>query len=338
MITRTASRWQTEDWQSAVKSMICSLHQLCDALDLNLSDLDACYQAEQDFPVKVPLSYLKRIKKSDALDPLLLQVLPQAAEVGDTLFVADPLEEQQFSPVPGLIHKYHGRVLLISHPSCAIHCRYCFRRHFPYQDNIPGLKNWSKAFDYIRENRSIHEVIFSGGDPLLSSDAFLQQLMDPLVDIGHVTTLRFHTRLPVVIPERVTDQLLQIITATQLKLVMVLHINHVNEISDEVVEVIKLLQSHGIRLLNQSVLLKGVNNTDTAQRSLLEKLHQLDIQAYYLHTLDRVKGAEHFLVSDAEAVKLYQQLMQQLPGYMLPKLVRELPNEDSKKLLSLEFE
>ncbi len=338
MITRTASRWQAEDWQSAVKSMICSLDELCEALDLSLADLDACYQAEQDFPVKVPLGYLKRIKKRDAHDPLLLQVLPQATEVGDTLFVVDPLEEQRFSPVPGLIHKYHGRVLLISNPACAIHCRYCFRRHFPYQNNTPGLKNWSKAFDYIRGNGTVREVIFSGGDPLLSSDAFLQQLLGQLVGIRHVTTLRFHTRLPVVIPQRVTDQLLQIITATQLKVVMVLHINHINEISAEVVEAVKLLQSHDVRLLNQSVLLKGVNDTDTAQVSLLEKLHQLDIQAYYLHTLDRVKGAEHFLVSDMEAVKLYQQLMRQLPGYMLPKLVRELPNENSKKLLSLEFE
>ena len=331
MITRTASRWQTTDWQFAMKTMIRSLDTLCDALDLSISDLNGSYQAEADFPVKVPLSYLQLIEKGNPNDPLLLQVLPQIAETLETsIFEKDPLHEAEFNKAPGLIHKYHGRALLISNPSCAIHCRYCFRRHFPYDENTPGINNWQAALSYISENTSIHEVILSGGDPLSNNDNTLEKLIDQIAAIPHVTTLRFHTRLPTIIPERITDSFLSAISQTNLKLVMVLHINHAQEINNDVIEAIQLLKNQGIRLLNQSVLLKDVNDNLEAQRALMEQLHLLDIQAYYLHMLDHVRGAEHFLVSDNEANTLYKQLLSQLPGYMLPKLVRETPFESNK--------
>ncbi len=331
MTKRTASRWQTTDWQFAMKTMIRNLNALCDALELSVSDLDGSYQAEKDFPVKVPLSYLNLIEKGNPKDPLLLQVLPQALEtIESSHFEADPLHESEFNKAPGLIHKYHGRVLLISNPSCAIHCRYCFRRHFPYTENTPGINNWSPALSYISEDTNIHEVILSGGDPLSSNDSYLQQLIGLIAAIPHIHTLRLHTRLPTVMPERITDNLLSALTQTDLKLIMVLHINHDRELAKDNIDAIKLLQNSGIRLLNQSVMLKGINDNIETQIRLMEQLHQLNIQAYYLHMLDHVKGAEHFLVSDEQTTTLYKQLLSRLPGYMVPRLVREIPFESNK--------
>ena len=331
MIPRTVARWQTSDWQSALKNMIRSLDDLCAALDISPADLDDCYRAEQAFAVKVPLSYLQRIERGNPRDPLLLQVLPQAAEmVAEPGFCFDPLQEADFNPIPGLMHKYHGRVLLITTPSCSIHCRYCFRRHFPYNANTPGLKHWHAAMDYIRADRSIHEAILSGGDPLSATDEYLQQLIEAIAAIPHVQTLRLHSRIPVVMPERITGTLLQLLSRTRLKVVMVLHVNHANELAGDAVTAIKLLQQQGIRLYNQAVLLRGVNATLADQRALLEALFQLDIQAYYLHLLDKVQGSHQFLVEKHEAVALYQQLQASLPGYMLPRLVEEIPDKPSK--------
>lgn len=331
MITRTDSRWQTKDWHFAMKNMIRSLDELCKAVDLPVSGMDGSDLAGQDFPVRVPLHYLKLIEKGNPRDPLLLQVLPQADEMVESAgFATDPLHEAAFNKAPGLIHKYHGRVLLITNPSCAIHCRYCFRRHFPYDANTPGSSNWQEAFDYIRNEDTIHEVILSGGDPLAGNDHYLGQLIRQIAAIPRIRTLRLHTRLPTVMPERITDSLLDALTQTRLKVVMVLHINHPQELDCDAIESIGLLKSRGIRLLNQSVLLKGVNDTVEAQLALLEKLHYLDIQAYYLHLLDHVKGTGHFLVTDAAATELFRQLSALLPGYMLPRLVREKPFENNK--------
>lgn len=334
MIPRSATRWQTSDWQFAMKNMIRSLDELCRFADIRVEDLAACYQAQQDFPVRVPRPYAQQIEKGNPADPLLLQVLPQAAEtVENAGFSKDPLQEAHFNKAPGLIHKYRGRVLLITSPSCAIHCRYCFRRHFPYQENTPGLAHWQQALDYIAQDDSIHEVILSGGDPLSASDDYLQQLIRRISQIPHVRWLRLHTRLPVVIPQRITDELLSILTGTRLQTSMVLHINHANEISADVAQAISLLQNAGIRLLNQSVLLKGVNDNVSRQRDLLETLHAHNVQAYYLHLLDTVQGAAHFYISDDAAAELYEQLRCQLPGFMLPKLVREQPHAAYKTTL-----
>ena len=337
MITRTESRWQTEDWQIAMKTMIRDVKSLYEAVDLQPKDLPLVMQAAQDFPIRVPQSFIERMIPGDSKDPLLLQVLPLAAETKIIPgFDNDPLEEKQFNPVPGLIHKYHGRVLLISNPSCAIHCRYCFRRHFPYEENTPGSKHWAPALDYIKQHDDIHEVILSGGDPLSANDTYLQQLIEAIAEIPHVRTLRLHTRLPLVIPQRITDRLLALLTATRLKCIMVIHSNHAQELQGDVVEALELLKSYNIRLFNQSVLLKGINDSVSSQKSLLERLYELDIQAYYLHVLDKVHGAGHFFCKDEDAQKIYAKLITLLPGYMLPKLVREYPHARSKTAIPIQ--
>lgn len=326
MIPRSAARWQTSDWQLMMKNMIRNLDDLCRFVQITPQDLDSAYQAQRDFPVRVPLPYAQQIEKGNPTDPLLLQVLPQAAERLELPgFGTDPLQEAAFNKVPGLIHKYRGRVLLITSPACAIHCRYCFRRHFPYNENTPGQAHWQQALDYIAQDNSIHEVILSGGDPLSANDDYLQQLIRRISEIPHVRWLRLHTRLPVVIPQRITDELLTILTGSRLQTSMVLHINHANELSADVLHAVQCLQQAGIRLMNQSVLLKAVNDTVHSQQTLLEALHTHGIQAYYLHLLDAVQGAAHFHISDQQATGLYEQLRCRLPGFMLPRLVREQP-------------
>ncbi|NRB37186.1 MAG: EF-P beta-lysylation protein EpmB [Pseudomonadales bacterium] len=336
MITRTESRWQTEDWQKAMKNMIRDVRSLYQAVNLNPEDLPAELSSRLDFPVRVPQNFVQRMQKGNALDPLLLQVLPQTAEMQDIAgFSTDPLAEAEFNMAPGLIHKYHGRVLLISNPSCSVHCRYCFRRHFPYQENTPGSQHWHKAMDYIANNKEIHEVILSGGDPLAANDDYLQQLIDKIAQIKHVKTLRIHTRQPVVMPERITNELLAVLTSSRLKTVMVIHSNHAQELQGDTVEALQLLQAHGIRLLNQSVFLKGINDTVQAQKSLLESLYTLNIQAYYLHVLDKVQGAGHFFCKDEDTKEIYAKLVTLLPGYMLPRLVREYPHAASKTAIDI---
>lgn len=331
MIPQTASRWQTNDWQLALKTMLRSVEDLCNYVAIDIEQLEQAQLAHKDFAVRVPTAYADQIEKGNSQDPLLLQVLPQAAELVETPgFVTDPLNEESFNNIPGLIHKYHGRVLFITSPSCAINCRYCFRRHFPYQENNPSLAQWQQALDYIRADSTINEVILSGGDPLSATDNYLASLIAEIEKIEHVKWLRLHTRLPVVIPQRVTQTLLNILNNSRLQSSVVLHINHANELSAEVAEAIALLHSHRIRVMNQSVLLRGVNDSFVSQKQLLEKLHLHRVQAYYLHLLDPVKGAAHFLVDDTQALELYEQLRRALPGYMLPRLVRETAHQPYK--------
>lgn len=334
MIQQSASRWQSKDWQLALKTMLRSVEALCEYVGVAIEDLEKAQLAHKDFPVRVPTAYADQIEKGNLHDPLLLQVLPQTAELIETSgFVEDPLNEAAFNKTPGLIHKYHGRVLFITSPSCAINCRYCFRRHFPYQDNNPNMAQWQQALDYIRADNSIQEVILSGGDPLSASDDYLNKLIQAIATIPHVRWLRLHSRLPVVIPQRVTDNLLNLLTATRLQTSVVLHINHANELSTDVAEAIHLLQQRHIRVLNQSVLLRGINDDVSSHKQLLEKLHQHRVQAYYLHLLDPVKGAAHFLVDDEKALTLYEQLRQEVPGFMLPRLARETAHQPYKTLI-----
>lgn len=334
MIARTAARWQTSDWQQVMKTMIRSVGELCDALALDPATLDLDPAAQQAFALRVPRPFVALMEKGNARDPLLLQVLPQAQEMLQVPgFVTDPLQEAAFNPVPGLVHKYRGRVLLISSPACAVHCRYCFRRHFPYQANTPGLADWQQALDYIAADPSIVEVILSGGDPLSASDDYLAGLISRLAAIDHLSYLRIHTRLPVVVPQRVTDGLLQALTGSRLQPTMVIHANHAQELSADVAESLALLRQAGIRLLNQSVLLAGVNDSEASLRALLERLHQIQVEAYYLHLLDAVEGAAHFQLPQARALALYEALRRQLPGFMLPRLVRETPHAPYKTWL-----
>jgi len=283
------------------------------------------------FETCVPEAFLRRITPNQPDAPLLRQVLPLGDEtLQSSGFVSDPLNEQQQRPAKGVIHKYAGRVLLIASPNCAINCRYCFRRHFPYTDNSPSRAQWQEAFDYLYADPSIREVILSGGDPLAANDRHLAWLVTQLEKIPHLKRLRIHTRLPIVIPDRVDQALLEWLSSTRLQTVMVLHANHANEIDLAVRDACQRLKDSGVTLLNQSVLLRGVNDNCEALATLCERLFAVGVLPYYLHVLDPVKGAGHFDVPDPEARQLVTALRRELPGFLMPRLVREIPGEASK--------
>ncbi|MGO3768966.1 MAG: EF-P beta-lysylation protein EpmB, partial [Vreelandella alkaliphila] len=285
----------------------------------------------QLFEICVPDAYLTRIAPNDPNDPLLRQVLPVSDEAATPQgYVTDPLEEAEHQPVKGLIHKYANRVLLIASPNCAINCRYCFRRHFPYSDNSPSRAQWQEALDYLRIDTSLNEAILSGGDPLAANDRQLAWLVEQLENIPHLKRLRIHTRLPVVIPDRIDDALVGWLAATRLQKVMVLHINHANEIDQAVIDACTRLKQAGVTLLNQSVLLRGINDSVSALATLSERLFEAGVLPYYLHVVDPVQGAAHFDVPDEEAKALVKQLLEHLPGFLMPRLVREVPGNASK--------
>ncbi|MCE8020571.1 EF-P beta-lysylation protein EpmB [Halomonas sp. MCCC 1A11036] len=318
-------------WQTQLSQAIRDPRELCRRLGLDDSWLPGAEAGHALFEVRVPEAFLARMRYGDPHDPLLRQVLPLIAE-GENVpgYVTDPLEEAEYTPGPGLIHKYAGRVLLIASPACAVNCRYCFRRHFPYSDNSPSRAQWERSLDTLRQDTSIHEAILSGGDPLAASDRQLAWLVEHLEAIPHLKRLRLHTRLPVVIPERVDDALSGWLGATRLQKVMVLHINHAQEIDQAVVKACERLRSAGVALLNQSVLLRGVNDSVAALAQLSERLFEAGVLPYYLHVLDPVAGAAHFDVPDEEARELIAGLREVLPGFLLPRLVREIPGETSK--------
>lgn len=329
-------RWQPPDsqdqpWQQALKDLINDPQELLALLKLDTKAMPTHLAASQSFPVRVPRQFVAKMQAGNWQDPLLLQVLPQAAELKQLPgYTHDPLAEQAHNPHPGLIHKYPGRVLLIISGGCAINCRYCFRRHFPYADNNPSRSQWQQTLHYIANDPSIKEVIFSGGDPLVATDKQLAERISAIAEIEHVTTIRIHSRLPVVIPSRITDQLIQAITHPRLKTVFVIHSNHANELDNTVAKALSRLRLADITLLNQSVLLAGINDNTTTLKDLSERLFQLGVFPYYLHVLDKVQGAGHFEVSDSNAKQLIDSLRNLVPGYLVPKLVRETPNAASK--------
>jgi len=242
----------------------------------------------------------------------------------------DPLEEADANKVPGLIHKYHGRVLLILTGHCGVHCRYCFRRHFPYADNQPSRQDWSQAFDYIRNDVSISEVILSGGDPLAVPDRHLQWMIDEIARIAHVQRLRIHSRLPVVIPSRVTSELVVMLAQTRLATSLVIHANHAQELDDHVMHALAPLRQAGVTLLNQAVLLAGINDDAEVLIALSERLFAIGVLPYYVHLLDRVAGAAHFDAGADLIPSLRDALLARLPGYLVPQFVREVPQAASK--------
>jgi len=244
-------------------------------------------------------------------------------------FNKDPVGDMATMPVPGLLHKYHGRVLLIATGACAIHCRYCFRRHFPYNGNLSARNHWHESIEYIRQHNDITEVILSGGDPLILSDSKLAELINQLDTIPHLQRLRIHSRLPTVLPERITDALLALLKNSRLSTCVVIHANHSQEIGDQECSALNKL-SRVASLLNQSVLLKGINDTAASQIELNERLCECKVLPYYLHLLDPVEGAAHFDVSESRAKEIMRQLKARLPGYLIPKLVREIQGENSK--------
>ena len=335
MITRSELGVQTinaiDCWQSQLTSAITSPKQLLTMLKLDTSLLPAAFEASQNFKLKAPLSYVKRIKQGDINDPLLKQILPIDAECLEIEgYGKDPLQEWSQNPTDGVIHKYQGRLLLIVSGACAINCRFCFRRHFPYEDNRLSRDSLQKAIDYIAADTSISEVIFSGGDPLANSDKKLSAIISQLNMIPHLDTLRVHTRLPIMIPERVTDELITLLSTQRLKPVVVLHCNHSNEINEEVQRAIQKMAQAGITLLNQTVLLKGINDSADSLLALNKKLFHASVLPYYLHLLDPVQGAAHFDVKEPKAIEIMQQLSAKSPGYLVPKLVREIAGEPNK--------
>ncbi len=322
--------WQRE-LAAAVRSRAVLLRRLgLDGAPAALRD-SAADPGDAGFPVLVPESFLRRMKSGDPCDPLLLQVLPTVAESRSVAgFVTDAVGDQSARTAPGLLQKYAGRALLIASGSCAVHCRYCFRRQYPYHADPRGLGEWEPALRQIADDTSLTEVIFSGGDPLMLTDLRLEVLVDRIDRIPHVERIRVHTRLPIVLPSRVTDGLLQIFRTLRSQAVFVVHANHANEIDTECGDALRRLVQSGIPVLNQSVLLRGVNDSVEALEELSRRLIRLGVMPYYLHQLDRVAGTAHFEVAPEQGRMLVDQLTKRLPGYAVPRYVREIPGETSK--------
>lgn len=319
MIPRTA------DWKNALANAVRDPAELLALLELPHSLLPAAREAASGFPLRVPLGYLARIRKGDPGDPLLRQVLPLAEEQATVEgYGPDPVGDLQASAAPGVLHKYHGRVLLTATGACAIHCRYCFRRHFPYGVENPGRNHWEAAIDYLQAHPEVDELILSGGDPLMLDTPQLQRLAERLTEVPHLKRLRLHTRLPVVLPERIDPPLLDWLRALPWKTVIVIHANHANEFDTTVATALAQLQHTGLTLLNQSVLLRGINDDEESLAGLSEALFHHGVMPYYLHLLDRVEGAAHFEVDEHRAKALLQGLRARLPGYLIPRLVREV--------------
>ncbi len=318
-----------------MKRAIRSSTELYKALKLDIQKVHVSADGEKQFPVFVPLEFLRRMRSGDANDPLLLQVLPRAEEsVVDPDFEFDPVGDSKVENAPGLLHKYAGRVLLILSGVCGIHCRYCFRRHYPYSTAPKSIELWLPALDYIRNDPSIHEVILSGGDPLTVVDDHLAQVVERLDAIPHLRRLRIHTRLPVVIPQRVDQGLCDWLEKTRLSKWVVLHINHSQELDSNLVSAISKLQRTGAVVLNQAVLLRGINDSASQQESLCKSLVDHGVIPYYLHQLDRVSGATHFEVVRSRGLAIMAELAKRLPGYAIPKYVAEIAGEGSKTAIS----
>lgn len=325
--------WSENQWQKTLAEAVSDPKELLALLNLDEHLLFESLLAAKEFKLRVPRGFIARMQKNDVHDPLLMQILPVGKELVSAVdYLADPLQEQSKNILPGLLHKYSNRVLLLVSGACAIHCRYCFRREFDYAENNPGRAGWTKVFDYIRNNPSINEVILSGGDPLMANDQYLSDLIHSLSEILPLKRLRIHTRFPIVLPERITAGLIKALQS-RLKVIVVIHANHPNEIDDSVATAMKMLQDADITLLNQSVLLKGVNDSAMVLRDLSEKLFSMGVLPYYLHLLDKVKGTSHFAVTRQKAIRIMHELAAILPGYLVPKLVEERPEERSKTLV-----
>ncbi len=323
-----------DSWQGALASAIRDPLELLSLLDLDADQFIKQLHHPERFKLFVPRSYISKMKKGDWNDPLLKQVLPVKDETQSVAgFIADPVGDLDSVISSGVLQKYQGRVLLITTGACAVHCRYCFRRHFPYADSMPDKAKWQETLRAIRNDDSIHEVILSGGDPLMIPDNRLQAMCDDLLEIPHIKTLRFHTRIPILLPERINTKFLGWLAELPVQKIMVIHSNHANELDQKVGDVLASLREAGVTLLNQSVLLKGVNNSVEALADLSHRLFEFQVLPYYLHQLDKVDGAAHFEVDKDDAICLLKDLKKVLPGYLIPKLVEEVSGERSKRAL-----
>ncbi len=323
------------NWQKELANSFNSPESLLTYLGFDAQAFTKDNQARDLFALRVPRFFADLMTPNDINDPLLKQVMPVADEfIVDPDFSTDPLEEQQSSE-QGMLHKYHNRVLLMVRGGCAVNCRYCFRRHFPYGDHHNNKADWLEVFKQIGSDPNIDEVILSGGDPLMANDDYLSWMLQQINLIPNVKRVRIHSRLPVVLPYRITEQFVQLCHQAQQQIIMVLHINHPQEISVELADKVELLIQAGVSVLNQAVMLRGINDSSDTQIALNEALFSNRIQPYYLHLFDRVQGAAHFAISDERAVAIMQDVIAKQSGYMIPKLVREIGGEASKTPIDL---
>lgn len=325
-----------EDWLTQLADVVTSPDELLHLLNVDAdANLLAGRDAKRLFALRVPRAFIARMEPGNPNDPLLRQVLTSKEEfINAPGFSTDPLEEQH-SVVPGLLHKYSNRALLLVKGGCAVNCRYCFRRHFPYAENQGNKRNWQQALEYISAHPQLDEIIFSGGDPLMAKDHELDWLLTQLESIPHIKRLRIHSRLPIVIPARITDTLVARIAASSLQVLLVNHVNHANEIDAAFRTSMRKLRMAGVTLLNQSVLLRGVNDNANTLADLSNALFDAGVMPYYLHVLDKVQGAAHFMVSDEAARAIVRELLTLVSGYLVPKLAREIGGEPSKTPLDL---
>jgi EF-P beta-lysylation protein EpmB len=334
MVTTSTPRRQRQSWQQALREAITDPAELLALLDLDPALAPRASDAARTFPLRVPRGFIARMRRGDPADPLLRQVLPIGEEL-DAMpgYSADPLGEAAATAAPGLLHKYQGRALLIATGACAVNCRYCFRREFPYAEATEGGR-WNAAIDAIAADASIEEIILSGGDPLNLGDARLHELGARLAQIPQLRRLRIHTRQPIVLPERVDAGLLGWLDTLPWPIIIVLHTNHANEIDAGVASALATLRGHGVTLLNQSVLLAGVNDSAITLAALSERLFECGVLPYYLHLLDHVRGAAHFDVGEERALAIAAELAALLPGYLVPRLAREVAGARAKQVLA----
>lgn len=336
MITRIPAARQTPDWQQQLADAVCDPAELIALLGLDPALLPAARQAAQQFPLRVPRSFVARMTHGEPDDPLLRQVLPLADELRAVPgYGPDPVGDLGAMAAPGVLHKYRGRVLAIATGACAIHCRYCFRRAFPYADSHAAAAQWQALLNYVRARTEVQELILSGGDPLSLNDRRLRQVFEGAASVPHLRRLRLHTRLPVVIPARITEALVAMLRDSPLQCVLVLHCNHPQELDDTLAHALRRLRDADVTLLNQAVLLRGINDRAETLHALSETLFAAGVMPYYLHLLDPVQGAAHFDVDETSAVALVQQLNATLPGYLVPRLVREIVGADGKTPIGL---
>lgn len=327
------SHYQNLSWQQQLSSAFTNPTELCHYLELAPPE-SLSQAATVNFPLRVPHSFVARMEKGNLDDPLLKQVLPVADEMQLLPgFSADPVGDLSATAEVGVIHKYYGRALFIMTGSCAINCRYCFRRNFPYSELQLSKQKQQQAIAYLQNHPELSEIILSGGDPLLLSDNKLADLITQLDEIPHLKRIRIHSRLPIVLPARVTETFLEVLTQSAKKIALVVHCNHSQELNSEVKVAFDKIRANGISLLNQSVLLKGINDSASQLHELSEKLFEFGILPYYLHLLDKAQGTGHFEVPKSEAISLMRQLQKTLPGYLVPKLAQEEAGSASKTLI-----
>ena len=318
-------------WQTILRTSVRSVNELQHLLELQDHQVD--WVENPQFPLQIPRTFIARMETGNPKDPLLLQVAPSHQElIPSEEYGTDPLQENSFTLNGGVVKKYANRALVITTQACPVHCRYCFRRHFDYSAN--QLIDMRATIDTLASDPSIVEVILSGGDPLTLTNRKLSALVQQIESLDHVAILRIHTRFPVMIPQRITPACVELLSNTRLKVVVVVHINHPNEIDEDVQHAIQLLRSAQIDVFNQSVLLREINDSVETLARLMHRLFEIGVIPYYLHLLDPVEGAHHYDVSETTALALWAELQALLPGYLVPRLVRETPHESAKTIKS----